>query len=87
VTRGDILRYRIAIALSRARKTVRGLEPALTEQERYAVADYVVAQLKRCGDPWNLSLEMPQKPYPSQLMNARKSTLRRPRKGTLHPSI
>ena len=46
MTRGDVLRYAIAYALRRARKIVRGLKDALTEEERYVVADHVVAQLK-----------------------------------------
>jgi hypothetical protein len=29
----------------------------LTEDERYAVVDHVVAQLKEHRDPWNLSEE------------------------------
>jgi hypothetical protein len=41
----------------RARKTVRGLREGLTEDERYAVADQVVSQLKQHGDPWKLSEE------------------------------
>ena len=41
MTRGDVLRYRIAFALSRAVKIVRGLRQGLTEAERYAVADHV----------------------------------------------
>jgi len=59
MTRGDLLRYRIAFALSRAAKIVRGLRQALTEAERYAVADHVVEQLKKRGDPWHLSEEAP----------------------------
>lgn len=55
MTRGEILRYRIAFALRRAVKVVRGLRQGLTEAERYAVADDVVAQLKKYGDPWRLS--------------------------------
>jgi hypothetical protein len=39
MTRGDILRYRVAFALRRASKIVRGLRAGLTEGERYAVAD------------------------------------------------
>ena len=35
----------------RARKIVRGLKHGLTEEERYAVADQVVEQLKQRGDP------------------------------------
>jgi hypothetical protein len=57
MTRGDVLRYRIAFALSRAVKIVRGLRQGLTEPERYAVADHVVEQLKARGDPWRLSEE------------------------------
>ena len=51
MTRGDVLRYAIAYALMRARRIVRGLKEGLTEDERYAVADHVVAQLKERGDP------------------------------------
>lgn len=57
MTRGDILKYKIAFALSRAAKIVRGLKQALTEDERYAVAEHVVDQLKQHGDPWRLSEE------------------------------
>ena len=57
MTRGDVLRYRIAFALSRAVKIVRGLRQGLTEAERYAVADHVVEQLKERGDPWELTKE------------------------------
>ena len=51
--------YRLAFALSRAVKIVRGLRQGLTEAERYAVADHVVGQLKERGDPWRLSEEAP----------------------------
>lgn len=57
MTRGDLLRYNLAYALIRASKIVRGLRQALTERERYTVADHVVAQLKEHGDPWHLSEE------------------------------
>ena len=57
MTRGDVLRYNLAYALIRASKIVRGLRQALTERERYTVADHVVAQLKEHGDPWHLSEE------------------------------
>jgi hypothetical protein len=57
MTRGDVLRYAIAYALRRARKIVRGLKDGLTEDERYAVADHVVDQLKQHGDPWRLDEE------------------------------
>ncbi len=51
MTRGDILRYSLAFALRRAAKIVRGLPQGLSEDERFAVADHVVAQLKESGDP------------------------------------
>jgi len=57
MTRGDVLQYRLAFALSRAVKIVRGLRQGLTEAERYAVADHVVSQLKEHGDPWQLDDE------------------------------
>jgi hypothetical protein len=59
MTRGEVLRYRIAFALSRASKIVRGLRQGLSEGERYAVADHVVRQLKERGDPWQLNEEQP----------------------------
>ena len=43
MTRGEVLRYKLAYALGRAVKIVRGLRQGLTEDERYAVADHVVA--------------------------------------------
>jgi hypothetical protein len=57
MTRGDVLRDSIAFALRRARKIIRGLKEGLTEDERYAVADHVVSQLKARGDPWGLGEE------------------------------
>jgi len=57
MTRGEVLRYAIAFALRRSRKLIRGLKQELTEQERFAVADHVVAQLKERGDPWRLEEE------------------------------
>ena len=65
MTRGDVLRYAIAFALRRARKMVRGLKQGLTEDERYAVADHAVAQLKERGDPWRLNEEAPTATPPS----------------------
>jgi hypothetical protein len=59
MTRGEMLRYRIAFALSRASKIVRGLRQGLREGERYAVADHVVRQLKERGDPLRLNEEQP----------------------------
>ena len=61
MTRGDVLRYAIAYALLRARKIVRGLKAGLTEEERFAVADHVVSQLKQHGDPWELSEAEPNR--------------------------
>jgi hypothetical protein len=57
MTKGDVLRYAIAFALRRSRKIIRGLKQGLTEEERYAVADHTVAQLKERGDPWRLNEE------------------------------
>ena len=57
MTRGDVLRYSIAFALRRAARMVRGLRQGLSEDERYAVADHVVSQLKERGDPWHLEDE------------------------------
>jgi hypothetical protein len=58
MTRGEVLRYAIAYALPRSRKVIRGLKEGLTEDERYAVVDHVVAQLKERGDPWRLNEEV-----------------------------
>jgi hypothetical protein len=65
MTRGDVLRYKIAFALSRAVKIVRGLKHGLTEAERHAVADHVVTQLKEHGDPWRLNDEAKPSSAPS----------------------
>ena len=65
MTRGEVLRYAIAFALRRARKIIRGLKDGLTEEERYAVANHVVAQLKDRGDPWRLNEEAPPAEPPS----------------------
>jgi hypothetical protein len=40
-------------------------EDGLTEDERYAVADHAVAQLKERGDPWRLNEEAPAAKPPS----------------------
>ena len=45
-------RYGTAFALSRAVKVGHGLREGLTEAERCAVADHVVAQPRERGDPW-----------------------------------
>ena len=58
-TRGEMLSFAIAFALTGARKLVRGLRQELTEEERYRVANDVVQRLKQHGDPWRLSDELP----------------------------
>jgi hypothetical protein len=57
MTRGEVLRYAVAFALRRSRKIIRGLKEGLTEEERFAVADHTIAQLKERGDPWRLNEE------------------------------
>jgi len=42
----------------RSRKIVRGWKEGITKEERYAVADHAVAQLKERGDPWRLNEEV-----------------------------
>ena len=65
MTRGEVLKYAIAFALGRARKVVRGLKEGLTEDERHAVAEHVVRQLKERGDPWHLDDEVKPAKAPS----------------------
>jgi hypothetical protein len=65
MTRGEVLRYALAYALMRSRKVIRGLKEGLTEEERYAVADHTVAQLKERGDPSRLNEEQPTAKPPS----------------------
>ena len=48
-----------------SRKIIRGLKEGLTEEERFAVADQTVAQLKQRGDPWRLNDEAPAAKPPS----------------------
>ena len=59
MTKGEVLKYAIAFALRRSAEVVRGLKEGLNEDERYAVADHAVAQLKERGDPWRLNEESP----------------------------
>jgi hypothetical protein len=59
MTKGEVLSYAIAFALRRCGKIIRGLKEGLTEEERYAVADHAVEQLKERGDPWRLNEEAP----------------------------
>jgi hypothetical protein len=65
MTRGEVLRYAVASALRRSRKIICGLKEGLTEEERFAVADHTVAQLKERGDPWRLNEEAPTAKPPS----------------------
>ena len=65
MTKGEVLGYALAFALRRSRKLIRGLKEGLTEEERYAVADHAVAQLKERGDPWRLNEEAPMARPPS----------------------
>jgi hypothetical protein len=44
---------------------VRGLRQGLSEDDRYAVADHVVSQLKERGDPWCLDDEAKPKRGPT----------------------
>jgi hypothetical protein len=54
-----MLRFAVAFALRGARKLVRGLRHELDEAERFRVADDVVHQLQRHGDPWRLKDDAP----------------------------
>jgi len=65
MTKGEVLRYAIAYALRSSRKIIRGLKEGLTEDERFAIADHTVAQLKERGDPWRLNEEAPTAKPPS----------------------
>jgi hypothetical protein len=65
MTRGEVLRFAIAFALRRSRKIIRGLQEGLTEEERFAVANQTVEQLKERGDPWRLNEEAPAAKPPS----------------------
>ena len=65
MTKGEVLKYAIAFALRRSRKIIRGLKEGLNEDERYAVADHAIEQLKERGDPWRLNEEAPTAKPPS----------------------
>lgn len=56
-TKADQLRLAVAYALRDAR--VQGRKGALTEADRYAVADHVVTRLREHGDPWGLDETLP----------------------------
>lgn len=56
-TRGDQLIFAIAYALRGLK--ARGRTPSLSEVDRYAIAELVVARLREHGDPWRLDDELP----------------------------
>jgi hypothetical protein len=62
-TRGDVLAGAISFALIRARKVVRGLSQGLTEEDRRAVAESTVSEMKKFGDPWRLADEWEAIPH------------------------
>jgi len=57
-TRGEHLVHCISYALIRARKVVRGLSLSLSKDERKAVAQAAVDELRRNGDGWKLNEEI-----------------------------
>jgi len=59
-TQGDLLKHSISHALIRAQKLVRDLYYGLSEDERWAVAQATVDELKKDGDQWKLDEELPQ---------------------------
>ena len=60
MTRGEHLVHSISYALIRAKKVVRGLHLSLSKDERKAVAQRAVDELRQHGDPWKLDEEMPK---------------------------
>jgi hypothetical protein len=82
-----VLRYAIAFALRRARKIVRGLKEGTTEDERFAVADHNVAQLKERGDPWRLNEEAPVAKPPRLTKEELKRKVITPRHPRARPSV
>jgi hypothetical protein len=59
MTRGEHLAHCISYALIRARKVVRGLGLTLSKEERKAVAQAAVDELRQHGDLWRLDEELP----------------------------
>jgi hypothetical protein len=72
MTRGDLLAHCISYALIRARRVVRGLSLTLSKEEREAVADAAVDELRRHGDKWQLDEELPEQD-PGELHSTPKS--------------
>jgi hypothetical protein len=60
MTRGELLTHSISYALIRAKKVVKGLSQSLTQDERQAVAQRAVDELRRNGDQWRLDEELPK---------------------------
>ncbi len=58
MTRGELLKHSISYALIRARKVVKGLSLTLSKDERSAVAQRAVEELRRHGDQWKLDEEV-----------------------------
>ena len=56
-TRGDQLVLALAYALRGMRLS--GRTGALSERDRYAIAELVVARLRAHGDPWRLDDDLP----------------------------
>ncbi len=56
-TRGDQLVLALAYALRGTR--LRGRTGVLSEEDRYAIAELVVAGLRAHGDPWRLDDDLP----------------------------
>ena len=54
-----MLAFAVSLALGRLR--IRGVRRLLTEEDRRAIAQDVVRQLREFGDPWQLSREVPDK--------------------------
>jgi hypothetical protein len=60
MTRAEHLAHCISFALIKARKVIRGLSLSLSEDERLAVAQRAVEELRQNGDKWKLDEEMPE---------------------------
>ena len=58
-TRAEMLAFALSLALSRLR--IRSMRRLLTEDDRRAIAQDVVRQLREFGDPWELSRDVPDK--------------------------
>ena len=59
-TRAGMLRFAVAFALRKLK--IHGRKGVLTEEQRYAIGDHVVSELRRHGDPRKLDREIPNPP-------------------------